>query len=71
MGWPDDITGRFDGPSLFLTGAESDYVLPEHREVIKSLFPQARFAKLPGAGHWLHADRPRAFEEALRVFLSA
>ncbi|MAM25492.1 MAG: alpha/beta hydrolase [Rhodobacteraceae bacterium] len=71
VGWPDDITGRFDGPSLFLTGAESDYVLPEHREIIKPLFPQARFAKLPGAGHWLHADRPRAFEEALRVFLSA
>ena len=37
----------------------------------RSLFPKARFAKLPGAGHWLHADRPREFEEAVRVFLNA
>jgi pimeloyl-ACP methyl ester carboxylesterase len=34
-------------------------------------FPKARFAKLPGAGHWLHADRPREFEAAVRVFLTA
>ena len=27
------------------------------------------FAALPGAGHWLHADRPREFEAAVRVFL--
>ena len=71
VGWPTDITGSFEGPCLFLTGALSDYVRAEHRDRIKSLFPAARFAKLPEAGHWLHADRPRAFEEALRVFLSA
>ncbi len=65
------VDGRFEGPALFLSGAESDYVLPEHRERIKSLFPKAKFAKIPGAGHWLHADRPREFEMAVRVFLNA
>ena len=70
VGWPG-TQGRFDGPTLFLTGAESHYVRPEHRETIRALFPHARFAKLPGAGHWLHADRPREFEEAVRVFLNA
>lgn len=65
-----DITGHFDGPTLFLSGATSDYVTPEHRPKIKSFFPKARFAKLPQAGHWLHADRPREFEAALRTFLS-
>lgn len=59
------------GPTLFLSGGASDYVRPEHRETIKSLFPQARFAKLPGAGHWLHAEDPRGFEAAVRVFLDA
>ncbi|MGV6849619.1 MAG: alpha/beta fold hydrolase [Marinibacterium sp.] len=63
------ITGRFDGPTLFLSGADSDYVLPEHRPKIQSLFPKARFARIPGAGHWLHAEQPRAFEAAVRVFL--
>jgi len=70
VGWPG-TEGRFDGPTLFLTGAESPYVRPEYRETIRALFPQARFAKLPGAGHWLHADKPREFEEAVRVFLNA
>ena len=63
------IEGQFDGPTLFLTGANSHYVLPEHRDRIKSLFPKARFAKIPGAGHWLHAEKPREFEAAVRVFL--
>ncbi|HBB82087.1 MAG TPA: alpha/beta hydrolase, partial [Sulfitobacter sp.] len=39
-------------------------------EPIKALFPQARFAKIPGAGHWLHAEKPREFEATLRIFLN-
>lgn len=70
VGWPE-TQGQFEGPTLFLTGAESHYVRPEHREKIRGLFPHARFAKLPGAGHWLHADKPREFEETIRVFLDA
>jgi pimeloyl-ACP methyl ester carboxylesterase len=68
VGWPDPC-GRFDGPVLFLSGATSRYVRAEHREAIKRLFPAARFAKIPGAGHWLHAEKPREFEETVRVFL--
>lgn len=69
-GWPGH-DGRFEGPTLFLTGAESDYVKPEHREHIRELFPKARFARIPGAGHWLHAQKPREFEASVRVFLEA
>ncbi|HLQ19687.1 MAG TPA: alpha/beta fold hydrolase [Tabrizicola sp.] len=70
VGWPG-TEGTFDRPALFLTGSESHYVRPEHRELIKRLFPKARFAKIPGAGHWLHAEKPREFEETVRVFLDA
>lgn len=70
IGFPE-ISGSFDKPTLFLTGAESTYVRPEDRPLIKSLFPAARFAKLPGAGHWLHADKPREFEAAVRTYLDA
>lgn len=59
-GWPD-VAGQFTGPTLFLSGGRSDYVQPDHRAQIKALFPNARFAKLPDAGHWLHAEAPRAF----------
>lgn len=70
VGWPG-TNGSFDHPTLFLTGSESHYVRPEHREEIKRLFPKARFAKIPDAGHWLHAEKPREFEETVRVFLEA
>ncbi|WP_373050565.1 alpha/beta fold hydrolase [Thalassovita aquimarina] len=63
------VGGRFDGSTLFLSGADSDYVKSEHRPVIKGFFPAAKFAKIPGAGHWLHAEKPREFEAAVRAFL--
>lgn len=70
VGWPG-TEGMFAGPALFLSGAESHYVKPEYRDTIRALFPAARFAKIPGAGHWLHAEKPREFEETVRVFLDA
>ncbi len=68
-GWPG-TEGRYDGPVLFLSGAESDYVTSDNRPSIKALFPNVRMAKIPGAGHWLHAEKPREFEAALRAFLT-
>ena len=70
VGWPG-TTGQFDHPTLFLTGADSHYVKPEYRDTIRALFPTARFAKIPGTGHWLHAEKPREFEETVRVFLTS
>jgi pimeloyl-ACP methyl ester carboxylesterase len=70
LGWPE-IGGVFEGPVLFLSGAGSDYVQRDHRPAIKALFPNAKFAKIPDAGHWLHADRPREFEAAVASFLAA
>lgn len=70
VGFPD-LSGQFAGPAFFLSGADSDYVKPEYRDRIKALFPKAYFAKIPGAGHWLHAEKPREFEAAVAAFLSA
>ncbi len=61
---------RYEGPTLFLAGADSDYVLPDHLPQIHRLFPAARLESIPGAGHWLHADQPAAFTAALRRFLA-
>ena len=69
LGFPE-VTGTYHGLALFLSGANSDYVLPAHRAKIKSLFSQAKFAKIQDAGHWLHAEQPRAFEASLRAFLN-
>lgn len=66
-----DIAERFEKPTLFLTGETSDYVTADHRAKIRTLFPKARFAKLPKAGHWLHADDPLGFEGTVRAYLDA
>lgn len=70
VGWPDP-PGRFDRPALFLSGSDSAYVLPEYHDRIRAQFPKARFARIPGAGHWLHAEKPREFEETVRIFLGS
>jgi len=67
-GFPE-IGGRFEGPTLFVTGQNSDYVRPEYHPRILELFPNAQFVEIPDAGHWLHAEQPRAFISAVRAFL--
>lgn len=69
LGFPP-LDGVFEGPTLFLSGGQSDYVTHDARPKIKSLFPAARFAKLPQAGHWLHAERPRDFIATAATFLT-
>ena len=70
IGFPD-MTEQFDNATLFLSGGESDYVSDAYRDDIKTKFPKARFARIPGAGHWLHAEKPREFEDTVRFFLDA
>ena len=69
LGFPD-IDSMFHGKTLFLSGGSSSYLLPEMRGGIKLLFPAAVFAKITNAGHWIHSERPRAFEDTLRMFFN-
>lgn len=70
VGWPTDVTGRFDKDAFFLSGGDSDYVTRDHRATTKALFPKAKFASIPDVGHWLHAEKPREFEAAMTAWLS-
>ena len=70
MGFPDFGAGTtYDGPALFISGELSDYVKPDYHQVIYGLFPKAKLMQLPQAGHWLHADQPKAFIDAIRQFI--
>lgn len=69
MGFPA-FAAVFDGPALFVTGAESDYVKAADWARIRALFPAAEQEALPKAGHWLHADQPNAFIAAVEGFLN-
>jgi len=67
-GW-ETPAGTYSGPTLFVSGAQSNYVLPEHRPIIRALFPTARFVSAKNAGHWLHADNPAGFLSVVEAFL--
>ncbi len=68
MGFPELGKG-FEGPVLMLRGAGSDYVQPEAQPEIFQLFPKAELGEIEGAGHWLHAEKPREFQAAVEAFL--
>ena len=56
-------------PALFLRGAISDYVGSDDLPVIERLFPYFRLSTLAGAGHWLHVEAPKVFNEEVLAFL--
>ncbi|HEX9980012.1 MAG TPA: alpha/beta fold hydrolase [Flavobacterium sp.] len=59
----------FQGPTLFLRGETSRYILDEDFTLIRHHFPQSNIKTISKAGHWLHADNPNGFYEAAITFL--
>jgi pimeloyl-ACP methyl ester carboxylesterase len=60
---------RIDLPTLFIRGANSNYVDAGAIEVIRRHFEHVEIATLENAGHWLHAEQPQAFLERVLEFL--
>ncbi len=60
---------KFDGPTLFLRGSKSDYILDADFETIYHHFPNAIIDTISNAGHWLHAENPIDFEINVMRFL--
>jgi esterase len=61
----------FNGPTLFIKGGQSDYILAEHRPQVHRLFPHASLKVMPEAGHWLHAQQPSLFNGIVGRFLDS
>ena len=61
---------RFEKPTLFIRGGNSNYILDEDFEAIKVQFPNAIFETIPNAGHWLHAENPALFYQLSLSYLN-
>ena len=71
-GFPEPPPGAtFEGPVLWVAGANSHYVLPRDRERMDALFPATRLVRIKNAGHWVHSEQPEVFLETMRRFLGA
>jgi len=58
-------------PTLFIKGADSDYILPIDEAPIRAHFALPEFKIISGAGHWPHAEKPSAFNAIVRRFITS
>lgn len=62
---------RFDNNTLFLRGDRSEYIGVGDESIIKNHFPKAEIITISNAGHWLHAENPKDFYEAVINFVNS
>lgn len=71
-GWPEeDLAGvaPYDGPVLWIAGANSGYVSDDYAPAMEAIFPRVRRVTIKDAGHWVHSEQPEVFTEVLRRFV--
>ena len=61
----------FSGPVLILKGADSHYILADHKIAFDTLLPNAELKIMTGCGHWLHAEKPELFCRLVTRFLDS
>lgn len=65
VGEATDSPAPCEVETLFIRGDRSHYILPEDEAKIKSIFPNSEIITIANAGHWVHADNPKAMYEAV------
>ncbi|MCH4553283.1 alpha/beta fold hydrolase [Aestuariibaculum lutulentum] len=70
VGEPLPSYATFDGDTLFLRGDRSEYIGVDDEPIIKRHFPKADIVTIANAGHWLHAENPTDFYDAVMTFVN-
>ena len=60
---------KYEGQTLFLKGGNSNYIQEKDEVLIASHFPKATVVEISNAGHWLHAENPKDFFNAVMQFI--
>ena len=60
---------QYEGPTLFVKGEQSSYILTEEFPDYLHNFPNAKLSVVPNAGHWVHAENPEEFSRQVFDFL--
>ena len=64
---PNDYS--YSKPTLFIKGEKSKYITVEDKGLIEKHFPEATISIIPGAGHWVHAEKKVEFYDEVIEFL--
>ncbi len=60
---------RFNNPCLIIKGGASNYISTDSQEAFELRFSQIDFKVIDGAGHWLHAEKPKLFVSLIARFI--
>jgi len=63
--WFEDRKPILRYPVTFIRGLKSKYINDEDIPGIQDIYPEASIIDIPDAGHWLHAEQPKLFLEAV------
>ncbi len=61
--------GMSEVPTLVVRGERSNYVEESDLIDFKAHFPNYKLETIMGAGHWIHAEKPKEFFEAVMMFI--
>ncbi len=70
VGQPLQYVDTFDKPCLFIIGAKSNYFKVSDKEDIIKIFTNSTFVELE-TGHWVQAEKPVEFAQAVLDFLNS
>ncbi len=59
----------FAGPTCFIVGERSEYLLPEDEALLQPHFSHLEVVRIDKAGHNVHTDQPEPFARALTRFI--
>lgn len=64
------IHAEYNKSTLFLRGDRSEYIALQDEALIRRHFSKAVIKTIANAGHWLHAENPKDFYEAVINFVN-
>lgn len=55
-------------PTMFIRGELSDYIVDDDFESLEEQFPDSEIETIADSGHWVHAEAPSEFSDAVLSF---
>jgi len=67
--FPIEVTGS-ELPVLFVKGEKSGFIGERQKESMRRYFPRSEMVVIENSAHWVHADQPQRFVDAVEAWLS-
>jgi esterase len=71
VGIPLAEDAHYFGDTLFIRGGNSGYIKDADMDNVKHHFPKAILVTIPNAGHWVQAEQPMLFYNAVIDFIQS